>query len=448
MNGRAIVLGFSLLTVVPALAVAVDGAPDPDFQSAGGFVAWSTGTHVARRGTIAPDGAALFLSQRSGVGIYISRVPESGPPVEANFVPSGVTSVLPGQVAFDSSGRLLVVGTATYSGLGQVIFVTRFLYPGLTLDAAFDGDGYFTFDLPENLSGAAIAPVIVPDGIFQVERLVVGGNVFPASGADLSDIIVLRLTHTGGLDTDFGGGDGWVRHDFDLQTNLLADLAIDSQDRIVLGGTIDPFADADGMVARTQPNGTLDGGFGIFGWTRLEPVVDPVDELVAALTLAGDDTIWTAGVKVATGPARQQIVLHHLDAGGTDVYSLGGFALPTRFDVAGVVHQGDGRVIVFGDTDRNDGDSDLFVTACRPEGASPCAFELAFGPLDADHLSYPLADLTSGGDEFAGGLALAGGRPILFADAETATNRKAVVVRLENAYIFVDGFESASPAYW
>ena len=59
-----------------------------------------------------------------------------------------------------------------------------------------------------------------------------------------------------------------------------------------------------------------------------------------------------------------------------------------------------------------------------------------------------LADLTSGGDEFAGGLALAGGRPILFADAETATNRKAVVVRLENAYIFVDGFESASPAYW
>ncbi len=448
MNGRAIVLGFSLLTVFPTLVLAVDGAPDPDFQGPGGFVAWSTGTHVARRGAIAPDGAALFLSQRSGNGIYWARVGESGPPEECNWVPAGVTSVVPGQAVFDSSGRLVVAGTATYSGLGQVIFVTRFLYPDCAFDTAFSGDGTFTFDLPENLSGVAIAPVFVPVGIFQFERLVVGGNVFPTSGADLSDIVVLRLTESGVLDSGFGGGDGWVRHDFDLQTNLLADMKIDSQGRIVLAGTIDPFGDADGMVARTQPDGTLDGAFGIFGWTRLTPVVDPVDELLAALTLAGDDTIWTAGVKVATGPARQTIVVHHLDAGGTDVYELGGYALPARFDVAGVVRQGDGRVIVFGDTDRHDGDSDLFVTACRPGGANPCAPEGAFGPLDADLLSYPLADATTGGDEFGGGLALAGGRPILFADTETATNRKAVVVRLDNAYIFADGFESASRGYW
>ncbi len=69
-------------------------------------------------------------------------------------------------------------------------------------------------------------------------------------------------------------------------------------------------------------------------------------------------------------------------------------------------------------------------------------------PARRDHLSYPLADLVAGGDEFAGGMALAGGPPILFADAATATTRKAVVIRLENAYVFADGFESAARAYW
>lgn len=442
-----------LATLLASLAAApaargVDGARDTDFQAPQGYRTLGSGQMSPARGAIAPDGAALFVGTQSSSAIYWARLFATGDPESCAFTPPGSSSVAAAQGLFDGNGRLLVVGTASYAGLGQVIFVARFLYPECALDPTFDGDGYFTFDHEEDVVGVALARTAILLLGVPFERIVVGGNVYPAVGVDLSDILLLQLTPTGQLDDSFGGGDGFLRYDFGNETDVLAALAVDGQRRILLAGTVDLFGDdPDAMVARVLPGGAPDGGFGSLGWTRIVPAADDYAESATALELAPDGSLWTAGVETNSGGS-QRVLVREIDAAGSSVFGVGWFFHPDSLRVAGIARQGDGRVVVFGDTDHQDGDRDLFVTACRPTSGTDCLWESAFGPLDEDYLAYPMPDLLAGGDEVAGGLALEAGRPLLFAGAETASGRRGVVARLLNGYIFADGFEGGSAAAW
>ncbi len=77
------------------------------------------------------------------------------------------------------------------------------------------------------------------------DRIVVTGSI---DNPD-SDVFVSRFTASGAVDTSFGGGDGWLSFDFDTLTNgvgrdgVMA-VAIDASDRIVVAG----FIDANGNV--------------------------------------------------------------------------------------------------------------------------------------------------------------------------------------------------------
>ncbi len=377
-----------LLVLLPATLLAVDGAPDPDFQGPGGYVAYSAGvpSHLAGRGTIAPDGAAIFVSHRTSTSsiFLVSRVTATDGPQSYQLSAAGATDVHPSQAVFDSAGRLLIVGTATYYRPGLVVMVARILYPDMALDTAFDGDGYVTFDLPEDLSGVAIAPVIVPLGPLRVERLVVAGTLLAPPGSPGDDIVVLRLTEAGSLDSGFGGGDGWVRHDFDLQDQRALPTCrstpwIASSWAAPSTGPGIPTAwsrDSCRTALSTPPSATS-------GWTRIEPDVDPVDERLFALTL-GERRFDLDRGHQSERPARQSS-----SSCITSIPPAAGRLCARRVHaagavrVAGVERQGDGRLIVFGDTDRHDGDRDLFVTACRPTSFFPCSWEAGFGPLDA-----------------------------------------------------------------
>lgn len=448
MPRRVLLAALLASLAAPPVASGVDGALDTDFQAPQGYRTLGSGQISPARGTVAPDGAALFAGTQNGSAIYWTRLFATGDPGSCAFAPPGASSVAAAQALFDGSGRLLVAGTASYSGLGQVIFVARFLYPDCALDPTFDGDGYFTFDHEEDVVGVALARTTTLILGVPFERIVVGGNVYPAAGVDLSDILLLRLTPSGGLDGGFGGGDGWLRYDFGNETDVLAALAVDAQRRILLAGTVDLFGDdPDAMVARVLPGGAPDGGFGSLGWTRIVPAADEYEESAAALALAPDGSLWTAGVETNSGGS-QRVLVREIDVQGDSVFAIGWFFHPDSLRVAGIARQGDGRVIVFGDTDHQDGDRDLFVTACRPASGTDCLWESAFGPLDEEYLAYPMPDLLAGGDEPAGGIVLAAGRPLLFAAAETASGRRGLVVRLDNGYIFADGFEGGSTAAW
>jgi hypothetical protein len=444
------ILGALLVLAVarPPLA-ATDGALDTTYHPPDGYVlTWSSLTGAAAGGAIAPDGAALALTRSVADTIAWARVPDEGLHTACSYSPPDASIVLPAAVAFDGSGRLLVTGSAFYPSLGWVVFVVRVLYPACTRDPAFDGDGYFTFDGADELFGLAIATTTVVVQSFPVERIVVAGERrWSGGGGDGADLLLLRLRGDGTLDPGFGGGDGWASYDFAGEANALVDLAVDDSGRLVLGGNVDPFgADPDVMIARTLPDGTLDGAFGSSGWSRFG---NDYEQMLGALALEPGGASWLVSREVRDQAPSTRLIVFRVGSDGQSTFGVGGSAFDGSLAIAGAVRQGDGRLIVVGDTDLADGDRDLFVTACRPAPPLACSWEAGFGPLGDDGLAYPLPDLDTAGDESVAGVALAAGRPIVFLDADVdQAGRRLVVARLANAYIFVDGFEGGTTRAW
>jgi uncharacterized delta-60 repeat protein len=177
-------------------------------------------------------------------------------------------------VAVDSSNRPVVTGYTSLDGAGLV--VARLTASG-SLDGTF-GAGYVIPALPVAGEGLAI-------DIDQSERIVVGGRV----GTD-TDILVLRLSSTGSLDSTFGGGDGHLIEDFSGYVyDAIADLAVADDGSIVAVG----LAGDGGLVARFTDVGTFDTTFSGDGFDITD--VTTSSESLQALSL--DD----AGRVVAVG---------------------------------------------------------------------------------------------------------------------------------------------------
>ena len=454
--------GFLLLLALAAAPVAAgDGDLDVDgFHPPQGALAWNLGPAQAGGGVAAPDGAAVWVGRVDpDVGdprFHWRSVPPDAPGVPCSFDPAGATASVWSAATFDAEGRLVLVGTATYPGLGQVIAVARYLYPACTLDVSFDGDGYFTYDLPTSVTGVAIAttwaqinPPFPP-----VERLVVAGHVqldFP----DLADLVVLRLRENGTLDTGFGGGDGFVQHDLANQSNFLFDLVVDEEDRLLLAGSVDLFGDdPDAMLVRLAPDGALDPEFGALGWRRFElSLSGSGEDLLEAVAIAADGRIFASGSSIVAGSTGAVLATVAVSADGDDVgphlnISYGAGVLLSIHDS---VLQGNGRLIIVGSCDFDDGDREIVAARLDVTSAPPfLSFDAGFGDDDlGDPLTYyeDLQEL-AGGDENAAGVALSGGRPLVFFTAESASSVLGGVARLDNAYIFADGFESGSTSRW
>ena len=67
---------------------------------------------------------------------------------------------------------------------------------------------------------------------------------------------------------------------------------------------------------------------------------------------------------------------------------------------------------------------------------------------EADPLTYFSFEASPGGTDAAWGIDLAGGRPVLFGEANFGDLQGLFVARLQNSYIFADGFESGDVAAW
>ena len=447
------------LSLAPLLVFALAGAPlsgydgelDADgFAPPNGFVTLGSTTTAGRAGLVGPDGSAVLIGQAATNGIFWARVGENGGGGgTCTFTPPGVGAAGAYHGLFDRDGRLVLTGAATYPALGTVLFVARFLYPDCTLDSAFDGDGYFTLDGAADLIGLRVAATRVASPLPGIwfERLVVAGNEYVQNGSDLSDIVLVRLREDGSLDSGFGGGDGVVRLDFDGETNLVAALAVDTARRLVVAGNVDPFgADPDAMILRTLPDGTLDGSFGSFGWTRWDcGTTNPGEDQVGALAIAPGGELYVASVWIYEVPATVSYVMAtQLSADGVVgdselLLNLG----PGSITADGLALQGDGRLILVGSTDALASDWRGWALAVRVPGweADP-----TWGN-PSDLIEYDL-DLVAGGNERLAAVALAAGRPLVFGHADTPSGLRGLVLRLDNAYIFADGFEAGSTASW
>jgi uncharacterized delta-60 repeat protein len=183
-------------------------------------------------------------------------------------------------LALAPGGKIVVAGLSNpdefgFSDFTDQFAVARFNADG-SLDSGFGTGGLVTHDFNPGQSISeddGYAVVVQPDG-----EIVVGGESNPLSGITAPDFALLRLNVDGTTDPTFGTGGQVLTPIPDNSTfSSLAGLALQPDGKIVAAGWNDNYPQADFVLARYNPDGSLDNGFGNGGLVVTNP---PVDTLI------------------------------------------------------------------------------------------------------------------------------------------------------------------------
>ena len=230
--------------------------------------------------------------------------------------------------------------------------------PG-SLDVSFGVGGA----LRTNFGGTydwAFATAVQPDG-----RILAAG-VSDARGT--YDFALARYTARHDLDPSFGDG-GVVLTDFGHSYDWAYALALQPDGRIVVAGVSDAGGSKDFALARFNPDGTRDAGFGQGGLVTLGPRPLTTD-IIHGIALQPDGKIVAAGVTfedvVTLNPHGDFMTARFLPDGRPDpAFGVGGVTTTDFGDGSydepfAVVLEPDGRVVLGGYTNAGPGPGVLF----------------------------------------------------------------------------------------
>ena len=231
--------------------------------------------------------------------------------------------------------------------------------PG-ALDPTFGSGGRVTVNMNTQVSDAQ-AVVVQPDG-----RIVVGG------GAGEADFGLARLKPNGALDSAFGSG-GKVTTSLGSFGAAVYGLALQPNRKIVAVGIdyLSQYA-SDFVVARYNPNGSLDSSFGNGGivttdFARLDTGHAVVVQPDGTIVVAGE-AIGPGGPTIALARYRPDGSLDPGFGSGGMVQSHVGFGAGT--DIA---RQADGKLVVSGTVSGNPG-TQFALLRFNPDGSLDTSF--------------------------------------------------------------------------
>jgi uncharacterized delta-60 repeat protein len=235
-------------------------------------------------------------------------------------------------------------GAAVVAGeSGRRITAARYLPDG-TLDPAFGTGGVVQITHDDVFSSAAHDVAVQPDG-----KLVLAGAAFAAvSGSSVYDIAVARLNPDGTRDTSFGGGDGVTYLNLQDRQDRAAAVTVDGAGRIVVAGQTQVVqGNADAVVVRFLPDGSLDPAFGDQGVVVLDLRTD--FDAAHALALQADGALLVAG---SYAPQVLTPFLARLRGDGTRDRRFGRKGVVASADSGAwydVTVQPDGRIVTAGE---------------------------------------------------------------------------------------------------
>lgn len=259
----------------------------------------------------------------------------SGGEVVSDIAPPSPVSELVYGIALQADGRIILAGQAD-GGSGAAAALARYNTDG-SLDTSFGAGGVAFGPFPGIASAVAVQPdgrIVVVGGAFQVTRFNADGTldaafglggqvavpfgeegwdslanailvqpdgrIVVAGGTILSryDFAIARLDPDGNLDKGFGK-DGMVTTDFNDGFDAIRALVLQPDGRVVAagyGGPAHRLPDDDHFaLARYEPNGALDRSFGKSGRAMAE-IDDPIyDDFARALALQPDGRLVAAG---------------------------------------------------------------------------------------------------------------------------------------------------------
>lgn len=337
-------------------------------------------------------------------------------------------------VAIQPDGRIVVAGTEHIPqpfGPGWSRFAIARLDANGKPDPAFGaGTGKVRIEF-EGGSSSASALALQPDG-----KIVVAGRARVGSAANEVDFAVVRLLPDGTLDASFGlSGKATAGFNDESSFDYANDVALDDHGRIVVVGSANEHAG----IVRFLPDGRLDTGFDEDGLSDLGGS-SAAEVLPMSLVLQHDGRIVFAG-------GNGHVALVRLDEDGSVDFGFGvqgvatiPFDLTTPPDESArdLVQQPDGKLVLVGHA--RYGDSN-WLKALAARVSPTGAIDPAFGDAGTAVFGFGLAGIDSQvfiGAALAGGRILAAGAAIV---GDDEVSYDAIVVRLDNDLVFVDGFQ-------
>lgn len=253
------------------------GIVDNGFGNQGSqLVDFGTGSRHMRFGSLAMDGqnrivvAGWVYNDETQSDFAIARLDATGA-LDLDFGIDGKRTLAIGWpsnnfgtdvTVVQPDGKLIVAGTSRERlrwAWRRDMTLTRY-NPDGSVDSSFGADGSVRIDFGNHDFDVAHSVALDSAG-----RIVVGGFT---RYSIYRNFAVARLTPDGALDTSFGG-DGKQIVDFGASYSANAtvnDLLIDDQDRILLGGN----SGGKFAVARLTEEGILDNSFGVDGKQTIE----------------------------------------------------------------------------------------------------------------------------------------------------------------------------------
>jgi uncharacterized delta-60 repeat protein len=247
-------------------------------------------------------------------------------------------------VALQPDGKIVLVGKTFQESEGGEISVVRFTSEG-ALDNSFAGDGMR--QVTPIAYSAPFAVIAQPDG-----KIVVAGESWRNEASGWT-FLLARLDSRGVLDTSFGG-DGIVRTDYGPQDDVVFDLALQANGKLVAVGSTGSRNVGDFALARYTARGKLDATFSGDGKKRTD--FGGGEDIARGVAIQPNGRIVVAGsaaLRFHRFAAQFAIARYNAD-GRLDRSFSGDGKKRTRFGPTGrdfgndVALQPDGRILVAG----------------------------------------------------------------------------------------------------
>ena len=333
-----------------------DGSLDTSFDGDGKLTTDVGGSDGARGVVIQPDGK-IVAAGWSDSDSALARYNADGS-LDTSFDGDGKLTTGVGtayDVALQSDGKIVTVGGAAAGGFA----LARYNADG-SFDTSFDGDGKLTTDFG---GGWAYGVSLQSDGKIATVGYVLG---FGGEG----DLGLARYNPDGSLDSAFSG-DGTQTTDLGGDEGA-SDVAIQRDGKVVAVGHSYSFigSSTNAVVARYNPDGSLDPGFGtLFPGFQLTNISGA--DNAAAVALEPDGKI------VAAGATAEDFLLARYNSNGSAdaTFSDDGTQM-TDFGgsdgAGGVALQPDGKIVAAGAavTYGVDGSALTSFAVARYEGGS------------------------------------------------------------------------------
>ena len=271
--------------------VAASVKPNGSINTAfgGGLVATSVAKPAAAANwpyacAVQADGKLVSGGQyqyNSGIGFALVRYNTSGT-LDTTFSGNGFVTT---DFSFNAGIRAIalqgtnIVAAGSNIATGSLLVVARYTTKG-KLDTTFGTAGTTTVTLPPPLGSRVVAIALQADGSIVVGLYLTAG----AGGVDTMALV--RFTPSGTLDKSFGTN-GFFTLSIAGQSTWVLGIAVDANNKIVMAGS----SNGDLALARVTPNGGLDATFGGVGF-----ITETIGTMASSVAIQGNGAIVVDGI--------------------------------------------------------------------------------------------------------------------------------------------------------